>query len=237
MLKLILATAAIVGSVFALFLLTAPESTQDTRFEASDTVPLDETDKIEENADFDNRPALIIGSENAPVTLVEYGDFKCPACNQFHHSVGAQLRDEYVESGDVKIEFRNYPFLGPDSGLAARGSYCANDQGVFQAYHDKVYEYVWEKFYSQGNLGAEFEDILTTGTLQEIMKDDISDIATFASCLASKDYNRFIDADLLLGADDGITGTPGFVLAGQTITGPSNYNTFKTLIELELRKL
>lgn len=237
MLKFLLITVGIVSGLFVLFLLTAP-TTQEADFNDASTVTrLDETDKIQENADFENRPALIIGDPNAPVTLIEYGDFKCPACNQFHHSAGAQIRDEFVASGDVKIEFRNYPFLGPDSGRAARGSYCANDQGVFTKYHDKVYEYLWANYYTQGNLAAEFEDVLTTEKLQSLMADDLEDPKLFEECLGSKDYNRFIDADLLLGADDGITGTPGFVIGDQSVNGPSNFNTFKTLIEIQQRNL
>src|SRR6056297_3006703 len=179
MLKLLTITAISLSGILLLFFLTAP-STQETTFNDTSSAPrLDETDKIQENADFENRPELIIGDHSAPVTLVEYGDFKCPACNQFHHTVGAQLRDEYVDSGQLKIEFRNYPFLGPDSGRAARGSYCANDQGVFTAYHDNIYEYIWENYYTQGDLGAEFEDILTDEKIQEIMQNDISNPALF----------------------------------------------------------
>ncbi|MCA9324129.1 DsbA family protein [Candidatus Saccharibacteria bacterium] len=195
----------------------------------------DETADIEQNADFENRPALIIGSADAPVTLVEYADFKCPSCNQFHHGVGAQLRDEYIDSGRVRIEFRNYPFIGPDSGRAARGSYCAYDQGFFPAYHDKIYNYVWDNYYSKGDMAAEFRDILTVDTIVQIVADDIRDMSTFSACLEDTTKNKFIDADLLLGADDGVTGTPGFVIGGQKITGPSNYNTFKTLLDIQLR--
>jgi len=237
MFKLVSITAVVLGSLFVLFLLTAPTS-QDTNTSNVPTVNnLDDRPSIEENADFDNKPSLIIGDPSAPVTLVEYGDFKCPACNQFHHQAGAQIREEYIKDGRVNIEFRNYPFIGPDSGIAARGTYCANDQGVFTEYHDKVYEYLWDTYYTQDDLQAEFRDILTLNRLQELMASDLSDPALFEECLSTTDYNRFIDADLLLGADEGVAGTPGFTINGRNINGPSNFNTFKTLFDIELEKV
>lgn len=237
MLKLSLFVSFLLGGVLLLFLLITPESETSNDFTAASQVPSDVTDTFEQNADFDNKPALLIGSDNAPLTMVEYGDFKCPACNQFHHTAGAQIRREYVDEGLINIEYRNYPFLGPDSGRAARGSYCAYDQGVFTQYHDKVYGYIWDNHYTQGDQGAQFQDILTTDKLLEIMENDIDSPLLFEECVESTDYNRFIDADLLLGADDGITGTPGFVIVDQKIVGPSNFNSFKTVLDNELRKL
>ncbi len=234
MLKLLAATALILGGLFALFLLTAPTNQEAMQNDFTEAKTTETKAQLEETADLENRPALIIGDPNANVTLVEYGDFKCPSCNQFHHGVGQRLRSEYIDSGQLKIEFRNFPFIGPDSGRAARATYCANDQGAFTAYHDNVYGYLWDTFYTQGDLNAEFRDVLTFEKLEELMADELADPELFASCIRSEENNKFIDADLLLGADDGITGTPGFVVAGQTITGPSNYNTFKTLIDIEL---
>lgn len=189
---------------------------------------------ITENADFENRPLLIIGDTNAPVTLVEYADFKCPQCNKFHREAGAQIRSEYIDTGKVKIEYRNFPFIGPDSGRAARGTYCANNQGVFTEYHDRVFSYVWENHYKSGNLSAEFEDVLTVDRLTSLMQDKLTDLELFKTCLEDTQYNKFIDAELLLGAADEINGTPGFVINEKSIIGPQNFTTFKTLIEIAL---
>ena len=234
MFKAILLTLLILGSLVTLFLLTTPKDPIQNTTDTPTAPDLQDRSVIEERADVDNKPRLLIGDPDAPVTLVEYADFKCPACNQFHHTVGAQLRDTYVAEGLVNIEFRNYPFLGPDSGIAARGSYCSYDQGVFTQYHDTVYNYLWDEFYTQGDIQAEFRDVLTSDKLTELISDDLRDVQQFTDCINSTDYNAFIDADLLLGADDGISGTPGFTIAGRKINGPSNLNTFQTLLEIEL---
>jgi protein-disulfide isomerase len=178
---------------------------------------------------------LIIGDLDAPVTIVEYIDYKCPNCNRFHQDIIPQLNDEYISDGRVNIEVRNFPFIGPDSGRSARGTYCSNDQGVFPAYHDAVLNYMWQQYYASGNLAAEIEDVLTEEVLVELMSNDLEDTDLFRSCLSDTSKNAFIDEDLLEGADHGINGTPGFAIGEQSFVGPQNYNTFKTLLDIELR--
>ncbi len=190
---------------------------------------------IEQNADFDNKPTLLIGSPDAKVRLIEYIDFKCPNCNKFHQDAGKRVRDEYVASGKVAIEIRNFPFIGPDSGRAARGTYCAHDQNAFAAYHDAVFNYIWDKHYKNGNLKVEIEDVLTSDVLTALVADKLQDSVAFNQCINADTKNSFIDADLLLGADDGINGTPGFIIGGQKITGPANFTTFQTLLDIQLR--
>jgi protein-disulfide isomerase len=234
MFKVILVSLGIAIGAFLFLVLTGPEEAQAPQEKNDSTA---RSEPSQNTADTASKPKLIIGDENAPVTIVEYGDFKCPSCNQFHHTAGAELRNTYISEGTVNIEFRNYPFLGPDSGRAARGSYCAHDQGVFTAYHDNVYNYLWDEFYTQDDIQAEFRDVLTSDKLAELAGDGLRDRQLFIECVNSTEYNKYIDADLELGANDGITGTPGFTVAGRKINGPSNFNTFKTLIDIELGKL
>jgi protein-disulfide isomerase len=217
-----------------LFYWTAPDDAPARDF--SDITPVSESDEsLVASADFENKPTLLIGDPNAPITMTEYGDFKCPSCAQFQQEVGQELRNRYLDNGVINIEYRNYPFLGPDSGRSARGTYCANDQGVFSAYHDIVFDYMWTNYYSQNDPAAQRRDVLTTEKLIELMEDELTDQNQFRECVESDDYNRFLDADLLLGADDSINGTPGFVIGGQRIVGLSNITTFVTLIENERR--
>ena len=188
------------------------------------------------NANFEDKPTLLIGSESAKVRIIEYADFKCPQCARFHADAGARVRAELIASGNVALEFRNYPFIGPDSGRAARGSYCAERQDVFEQYHDTVYEYMWEEYYRDGQMEAEFQDVLTADLLLERMKPFLSDSEAFRLCLDDEALNAFIDADLLLGADDAVNATPGFVIGGKTLIGPQSYSVINSLVDIELRK-
>ncbi|MBI5354204.1 MAG: thioredoxin domain-containing protein [Chloroflexi bacterium] len=69
-----------------------------------------------------------IGDPNAPVHIIEYGDYQCPYCLEFWNESEALLIEEYVNTGKVYFEYRSFgAYLGPESGLAAEGSYCAGD--------------------------------------------------------------------------------------------------------------
>src|SRR5262249_52477802 len=98
---------------------------------------------------------LSIGDPNAPVTVIEYGDFQCPGCAQFAQSDQAKLIQEYVATGKVRFEFHPFSFLdrtlslNPDgsvsasgegeSVLAAEAALSAADQGKGWQYHDTLY--------------------------------------------------------------------------------------------------
>lgn len=227
-----LGTTAVLLLIF-LFITLKPETAPLSSVSTENK--LENEPNILETADTEGKPKLLIGDFSAPVTIIEYADFKCPSCNAFFRGAGKELNSEYIDKGIVNIKFRNYPFIGPDSGRAARGSYCANDQGVFGKYHDRVFSYIWDEHYSKGDYSSEIKDVLTVDVLTDITGDFMINSAEFKACIESTKYNKYIDADILLGAEDEITGTPGFVIGGRKITGPSNFNTFKTLIDIQLQ--
>ncbi len=231
--------AIVLGGLFGLFMLTAPTTEEAARNNTPSVDTSSPLDLATENAapkqvDESTKTKLFIGSSTAPVTLVEYGDFKCPACGQFHQVIGQELRQKYIDTGQLKIEFRNFPFIGPDSGRAARGTYCAHNQGGFQAYHDAVYDYMWDTYYASGNYASEFEDILTTDLLIEIAGDSVADQDKLRSCIDSDDVDSIINDDVALAQWAGVTGTPGFTFDGQKINGPLSIATLETLINTKL---
>ncbi|MFZ1101866.1 MAG: DsbA family protein [Hyphomicrobiaceae bacterium] len=58
-------------------------------------------------------PEIIVGKEDAPVTIVEYADLTCPACGAFHKTVLPQLKEKYIDTGKVRILFREFPTTWP----------------------------------------------------------------------------------------------------------------------------
>ncbi len=218
------------GAYYFLF-----RSEKETDSTLQQETPQTQTEEERFNQANFEKPDLIIGDVNAPVTIIEYADFKCPNCNTFFNQAGKQIRQDYIDQGKVKIIFRNFPFLGPDSGRAARGTYCADSQGVFAEYHDRIFSYVWDTYYSKNNYQAELEDVLTNQVLTNIMASALQDSDAFSACLDDEANNAFIDADLLQGAEHEANGTPTFIIGDQRIVGPANFTTFKTLIELALR--
>ena len=81
----------------------------------------------------------ILGNPNAPITLVEFGDYQCHFCNVFFHSTEPEILKNYVETGKVKMIFKDYNIIGPDSISASHGAHCAKDQNLFWEYHDILY--------------------------------------------------------------------------------------------------
>jgi protein-disulfide isomerase len=81
----------------------------------------------------------ILGDPNAPITLVEFGDYQCHYCNVFFQSIEKDIVKNYVDTGKVKIIFKDYNIIGEDSVIASQGAHCANDQGLFWEYHDILY--------------------------------------------------------------------------------------------------
>lgn len=99
---------------------------------------------VSSGAKQNNAPAptgddVVLGQANAPVTVIEYGDYQCPFCARWFETIEPQLKSTYVDTGKVKFIFRNYPFLGAESEASAEAAECAKDQGAYWAYHNALY--------------------------------------------------------------------------------------------------
>ena len=126
----IVAVVIISFSTYYATLLETQKVAQD-RFLASQQEPQQE---------FENG-SPILGSESAPITIVEFGDYQCEACYAWFHNTRDTLIDNYVETGKAKLIFVDLPFLGRDSPIAAQASYCAEDQGQYWEYHTMLYTF------------------------------------------------------------------------------------------------
>jgi protein-disulfide isomerase len=83
------------------------------------------------------------GEAEAPVKIIEYSDFQCPFCARHFTQTAKQIEDNYIKNGKVLLAFKQYPLnFHPFAQKAAEASLCANDQGKFWEYHDKLFEEV-----------------------------------------------------------------------------------------------
>mgnify|MGYP001818160298 CR=1 FL=1 len=80
-----------------------------------------------------------MGDPDAPVVIEVWEDFQCPYCQRFTYEVEPSLVETYVESGDVRLVFRNLAFLGNESHWAAVASSLAADQDMFWPFHDYLF--------------------------------------------------------------------------------------------------
>lgn len=179
--------------------------------------------------------ALVIGDLEAQATIIEYGDFKCPSCGQFHQQAGQELRSEYIDNDQLKIIFRPLAVIGPDSERAALGAYCANEQDGFTEYHDSVYDYMWDEYYRSGNYAAEFEDVLTRDVLSSLLPTSGMNANEFNDCLDSDEHLDSVEGNLANAQNDGVRGTPTFVISNQRVVGPQPFSVFKQLVDIQLQ--
>lgn len=167
------------------------------------------------------------GNNNAKVTIVEFGDFRCPFCNQFFTTTQPQIMKDYVDTGKAKFAFRQYAFLGPASTVAANAAECANDQGKFWDFHDYLYKnQPQESDTSMYNTATLTQAAVTLG-----MNGD-----QFKSCLDNKQDDSKATADFTDGQKAGVTGTPAFFINGVLLVGAQPYSAFQTAIDQALKK-
>ncbi len=169
----------------------------------------------------------ILGDPNAPVTVVEYADFQCPVCKRAETLIVSQIEKDYVQTGKVKIEFRNYAFIGQESFNAAQAADAAGDQGKFWEYHDAL-------FNAQGN---ENGGNYTYDKLVKLAQQVGLDVAKFEEALSSNTHLAAIQKEADAAREGGISSTPTFFVGDKKIVGAQAYSEFKSAIAAALEKV
>lgn len=169
----------------------------------------------------------MLGSNDAPITIIEFSDFQCPYCKRFYDETLEQLISEYVDTGKVRLAYRHMPLaIHPNAQDAAEASMCANDQDRFWDYHDKLFE----TFDSWSPLTvAELPATFTSYAGELGLNTE-----AFNTCLTSDKYDEAVKEDMAQGAEAGVTGTPTFFINGKPLVGAYPYDTFKTILDEEL---
>jgi len=172
-----------------------------------------------------------LGDPNAPITLVEFGDYQCFFCNKFFHDTEQKLLENYVDTGKVKIIFKDFTIIGPDSITAAHAAHCADDQSLFWEYHDTLYNN-WD---GENNGWASSENLLR-------MAHDVGlNIDEFTDCMLNEIHTQIISASNADARTLGLTGTPGFFVISPNnqvtkIPGAQPFHVFQKIFDSELEK-
>jgi protein-disulfide isomerase len=160
------------------------------------------------------------GLDTAPVTIEEWADFQCPACGTFARTTEPQLVATYVARGQVRIVYRHLAFLGPESQWAAEASECADEQGKFWDFHDRL-------FASQAGENR--------GTFS---KDNLKRIGealglgpAFATCVDSGRYAQRVRDETKIGEGKGVRATPTLFVQDRKIEGAATFDQLKTIID------
>ena len=163
-------------------------------------------------------PGQAKGATTAPVTMEEFSDFQCSYCGTFTRETLARLIETYVDTGQVRLIFRHFAILGPDSERAAEASACAGAQGQFWPYHDRL-------FAVQGRIAFTRRNLLR---LAEELHVDLPD---FTACLGTGRFASQVRAESKAAIALGLRGTPGFVINGRPLSGALPFALFQSIID------
>jgi len=163
----------------------------------------------------------ITGTGSKNVTLIEYGDYQCPACGAYYPLVKT-ITEKY--KNDIFFQFRNFPLIQihPNAFAGARAAEAADKQGKFWEMHDMLYEQ--QKTWSAGNNAKTYFDQYASQLNLDITK--------FDQDYASDEVNDLINADIKAGQALGADSTPTFVLDGKKLDqNPTDQASFEKLID------
>ena len=168
----------------------------------------------------------ILGSPNAPVTVVEFGDYQCTFCSKFFHETESIILTNYVKTGKVKILFKDFVILGQDSVNAANATHCANEQNLYWEYHSILYN----------NWAGEDTGWADITHLHEFANTLDLDMDMFSTCMSDLKWNELINLSSIDGQKLGVSGTPTFFVIDQKndvikITGAQPYDVFKQIFD------
>lgn len=179
--------------------------------------------------DLFSKGSPVLGSADAPITIVEFGDYQCTNCNRYFHNTEHQVLQNYVETGKAKVIFVDFAFIGQDSVTAAQAAHCANDQGKYWEYHDEVYS----------NWSGENTGWASATNLKKFASSVSLDQDQFNKCLDSNRYAQQVKDNFGVGHQFGVTGTPTFLIidsAGKAVkvVGAQPYSVLAQVLDSKL---
>lgn len=163
---------------------------------------------------------LAEGPADAPVVLVMFTDYQCPYCAQWSHETLPALR-EYVERGELRIEYRDVNVYGDESERGAKASLAAAEQGHFEAYHDALF--------AGGEIRSPEE--LDEDSLVELAGELGLDTEQFRADFHSEEVAATIDANAQQGIELGAMSTPAFILDGAPMVGAQPTEVFTDALD------
>jgi protein-disulfide isomerase len=161
-----------------------------------------------------------LGSTAAPVVLDVWSDFQCPYCEQFWTASEPVIVRTFIETGQVRLVYHDFTFIGQESLDAAIAARCADRQGRFWQYHDLLF----------ANQGQENSGAFSHDRLAALAAMADLDVATWQSCLSDDSVAQAITSETTQGQGLGVTGTPALFVNGAKVTG-FDFPTVQAAIE------
>jgi protein-disulfide isomerase len=164
----------------------------------------------------------LLGDSTAPVQIVEFADFQCPACESFSTITEPDVRERIVNQGLASFRFYDFPLPQHRNALnASLAAACANDQGKFWEYHDRL-------FAGQPDWS---EQRNPQGTYAGYARELGLDVARWETCYESRTHERTILANKARGEQLGVNQTPTFIVGTRRVPGAVGYDRIRALVD------
>ncbi len=161
-----------------------------------------------------------LGSATAPVAVVEFGDYQCPACGAFFAQEQPTLIKNYVNTNKISFTFVPFSFIGQESFSAAEAAYCASDQGKYWEYHDALYN----------DQHGENQGWFSTSRLEGYAQNLGLNMDQFKSCFEGGKYKQKVQDDASYAASKNVTSTPTFSVDGQLVDSTTLIQTIDSAL-------
>jgi protein-disulfide isomerase len=167
----------------------------------------------------------VIGSPDAPVEVIEFADFECPACAQFAIMTGPDVKRRLVDSGIVRVRFVDFPLPGHNNSWnASRAAACADEQGQFWAMHDAIY--LNQDRWASG----------ATRNPDRVLKEAARQLpglntGAFDECVDSRRTQAKVQAHHAIAGQNRVNQTPTFIIGGQMVPGAIGYDQFRRAVD------
>jgi protein-disulfide isomerase len=173
--------------------------------------------------------AAYIGEDKAPVVMAYWFDYQCPYCKQEEDTVFPTLIKDYVDTGKLKIVFKDFAFLGPDSEVASRAARAvwAVAPDKFRAWHQAMFDHQDQE---NAGWGSQDDILALTATIPGIDVDKVKALVADKT----NGFDSAMQADANEGNSMGVGGTPSFLVGKQMMVGAQPLDRLKAAIDAEL---
>lgn len=168
---------------------------------------------------------MAIGALDAPVTMVVWTDLRCPYCSLFENETMPQIVEEYVDTGQVRLEVHDMAIFGDQSVAAAVAARAAGQQG-------KYFEYISALFAAapqQGHPDLPREKLVGFATTA-----GVPDMAAFNRALGDTTLTQAVQSSTASAKQLGVTSVPFFAIGDKSVSGAQPMDTFRQTIDAEI---
>lgn len=170
---------------------------------------------------------FVLGDPNASIAILAYYDFECVHCASFIVNTLPQLKEEYIDTGLVKMIFKNFPLTQHKSApIAHNAAMCAADQKKFWLFHDKLFEqhseWIGKNEQEARELVKKYADTLSI------------DPGKFESCVDNNTFAVYVERDKSEGKSRGVVNIPTFIIGEDLIVGAHTFDVFQDVIDAQL---